>query len=550
MTQTDLEIPKTQAAVQLIAPGELKLNTEKEVFSPGPHQFLAKVEAVGLCFSDLKLLKQFSDHVRKGPIVKGLPAEVLAEIPGYVPGELPTVPGHECVCRILAVGDKVARHRVGERCLVQADYRELRTATSNGAFGYNFEGALQEYLLLDERVVIEPSSGQRYLLPAVEDKSAAAIALAEPWACVEDSYVTVERRTILAGGKLLVVAESGREVAGVENAHAPEGPPASVTELAGDDVTEAALAALPEQGFDDIVYFGAKKETLEALNVKLGAGGILCIVLGGETIGTPVSMGVGRTHYGLTRWVGTGGDDPADAYAIIPETGEIRDGDRVLIVGAGGPMGQMHTIRTICSGRKGLSVVATDFDDERLDSLRKKAGPFAEANGVSVEYVNPQHASVEGAFTYIALMAPIAKLVAAAVGDAAPDARINLFAGIPAPVHHEIDLDTYIARRVFLFGTSGSTIRDLEIVLDKVQRGQLDTNCSVDAVCGMAGAVAGIAAVENRTLAGKIIVYPELREMGLIPLSELATRLPTVAANLDNGGWTMEAEQELLKAAK
>jgi hypothetical protein len=26
---------------------------------------LAKVEAVGLCFSDLKLLKQFSEHSRK-----------------------------------------------------------------------------------------------------------------------------------------------------------------------------------------------------------------------------------------------------------------------------------------------------------------------------------------------------------------------------------------------------------------------------------------------------------------------------------------------------
>jgi threonine dehydrogenase-like Zn-dependent dehydrogenase len=73
--------PETQYAVQLIGPGELRLNTEKEVFPPGPHQVLAKVEAVGLCFSDLKLLKQFGDHVRKGDILGGLDADVLGSIP-------------------------------------------------------------------------------------------------------------------------------------------------------------------------------------------------------------------------------------------------------------------------------------------------------------------------------------------------------------------------------------------------------------------------------------------------------------------------------------
>ncbi len=44
----------------------------------------------------------------------------------------------------------------GERYLVQADYRWLLTANSNAAFGYNFEGALQEYVLMDERVITSP----------------------------------------------------------------------------------------------------------------------------------------------------------------------------------------------------------------------------------------------------------------------------------------------------------------------------------------------------------------------------------------------------------
>ena len=103
-----------------------------------------------------------------------------------MPGSLPTVPGHEVVCRVVAVGDQVKHHKVGQRYLVQADYRQLPTAGgSNAAFGYNFEGGLQEYTLLDERVVIAPD-GDRFLIPAGEDKSASAVALVEPWACVED----------------------------------------------------------------------------------------------------------------------------------------------------------------------------------------------------------------------------------------------------------------------------------------------------------------------------------------------------------------------------
>ena len=118
-------LPETQYAVQLIGPGELTLNTSKEVFRPGPTQVVGRIEAVGLCFSDLKLLKQFSTHARKTDILEGLTADELATIPSYMPGDKPTVPGHEAVCRIVAAGEKVTRCTVGDRRLIQTDYRAL-----------------------------------------------------------------------------------------------------------------------------------------------------------------------------------------------------------------------------------------------------------------------------------------------------------------------------------------------------------------------------------------------------------------------------------------
>ncbi|HVT90570.1 MAG TPA: alcohol dehydrogenase catalytic domain-containing protein [Tepidisphaeraceae bacterium] len=535
-------LPEKQHAVQLVGPGELKLNPAKAVTKPGPHEILIKVEACGLCFSDLKLLKQFNTHARKSEVVGGLTPDVLKGIQSYVPGNKPVVPGHEVVCRIIAVGDKVAKHKVGERCLVQTDYRDLPTASSNAAFGYNFEGGLQEYCIIDERVAID-SRGDRFLIPVGEEKSASAVALVEPWACVEDSYVNKERQTVKTGGKMLVVTEAGHKAEGIDQITS-KNKPASVQ-----NVDPSKVAELPNEGFDDIVYFGASKATIETLNDKLAPRGLMNIVLGGQKIGGKVNTGVGRVHYGMTRWIGTTGSNAADSYKIIPATTEIRPNDSIIVIGAGGPMGQMHIIRNICAGIPGISQVGTDMDDPRLNSLGAKANALATANKTPLKLVNTSKEKITEKFTYWALMAPVPALVDQAIAGSKPGGIINIFAGIPAPTKHELDLDTYIANRLYMFGTSGSVIEDMKIVLRKVETGQLDTNTSLDAISGMAGAMDGIKAIENRTLAGKIIVYPMLHDVPLTPLSELNKSFPTVAAKLKNGQWNKDAEKELLKVA-
>ncbi len=558
-----MEIPKKQYAVQLIGPSQLRLNKEKEVFTPGPTQVLAKIEAVGLCFSDLKLLKQFTEHVRKGEVVSGISQQALSEIPSYVPGAKPAVPGHEGVCRIVAVGEKVEHHKVGERCLIQTDYRDIRTASSNAAFGYNFEGALQEYVLMDERIIMDPHTNERFLIPVGDKMSASAVCLVEPWACVEDSYVSPERRNIKNGGKMLVVAEAGHKIEGIKEILSSKNMPASLTVVVASDEQREVLEGLPvpligasnvsdlaNEAFDDIVYFGAAKKTIEILNDKLAGKGIFNIVLGGKKIGEPVSVGIGRVHYGLTRWIGTAGTSAVESYRHIPSTGEIRAGETVEVVGAGGPMGQMHVIRDVCCGAKNVTLVAADVDDSRLETVGKKAAPLARANKVNLRMVNTKKTPLTEKFSYFALMAPVGVLVADAVKNSLDKCIINVFAGIPAPTRQDLDLDTYIANRCYMFGTSGSVIRDMKIVLSKIESGKLDTNCSVDAISGMAGAVEGIAAVENRTLAGKIIVYPMLHDIGLIPLAKLNECFPTVAAKLVDGQWTKAAEEELLKVAK
>jgi hypothetical protein len=239
------------------------------------------------------------------------------------------------------------------------------------------------------------------------------------------------------------------------------------------------------------------------------------------------------------------GSDPSEAM-VIPPTGEIRPGDKIHVIGAAGPMGVMHVIRDLCQGVEGIEVYAADMDDHRLGLLNRIAEPIASERKVGYHPYNPSRGKPKVAFTYTALMAPVPKLVDGAIADSAAHAIINIFAGIPASVSAPIDLDTYIAKQLYFIGTSGSVLEDMKVVLAKVEMGRLDTDLSVAAITGMAGAVDGIRAVEKALIPGKIIVYPACETLPLTPLDQLAKVLPAVAAKLDNGLWNKNAELALL----
>ncbi len=546
-------IPNIQWAVQLTGPDELRLNTSKPVHQPGPYQILGQVEAVGLCFSDLKLLKQYSKHARKERIGSGIDPAILKEIPSYVPDEMATVPGHETTVRVVAVGKKVKGVRVGARYLVETDYRWLPTTNSNASFGYNFEGGLQQYVLMDQRVITSPE-GELFLLPASEKLSASAVALVEPWACVEEAYAVHERTMLKDGGKMLVVSDGPIDNKLFTAFIGRFGKPAQITLVSKDaGITVAkipivpadSVTALPETGFDDVVYFGNDPTTAEALFGKLAANGLIVFVQNGQSFGRPVIATVGRVHYGNIRMVGTLGCDPSEAM-VIPPTGEIRHGDKIHVIGAAGPMGVMHVIRDLCQGVEGVEVYAADMDDHRLGLLNRIAEPIARERNVGYHPYNPTRGKPKVAFTYTALMAPVPKLVDGAIADSAAHAIINIFAGIPASVSAPIDLDTYIRKQLYFIGTSGSVLEDMKVVLAKVEMGRLDTDLSVAAITGMAGAVDGIRAVEKALIPGKILVYPACETLPLTPLDQLAKVLPAVAAKLDNGLWNLRAEQALL----
>ena len=317
--------------------------------------------------------------------------------------------------------------------------------------------------------------------------------------------------------------------------------------LRGPAVAAAQTSQLERGAYDDVIYFGHDPDSVGQLFPLLAPHGLLNIVLCGRRFPRPVPVAVGRVHYAGIRLVGTTGFDPAASMAAVPHSGEIREGARLHVVGAGGPMGAMHVIRALSLGTAGLEVVASDIDSDRLASLTRIAAPLAAANGHSFRAYNVNEERPTGAFDDIALMVPGPSLVAGAVEQAGNRAVINVFAGIPADVNADLDLNAYIEKGCYLIGTSGSVLEDMKTVLAKVEEGALDTNLSVAAVGGLEAAIPGIQAIEERKVGGKVVIYPSCRGLGLTTLDEMESELPQAAALLHDGVWSHEAERAVLE---
>jgi D-arabinose 1-dehydrogenase-like Zn-dependent alcohol dehydrogenase len=131
----DYPVPATMRAWPLTGAGFESLGSSGRPVSvpvpkPGPRELLLRVDAVGICFSDVKLIRAGAAHPRlKGRDLK----------------KDPTRPGHEVSLTVAAVGAELgSQYSRGDRFTIQADvYYEGR----NLAFGYWIPGGFSEYVL-------------------------------------------------------------------------------------------------------------------------------------------------------------------------------------------------------------------------------------------------------------------------------------------------------------------------------------------------------------------------------------------------------------------
>jgi hypothetical protein len=129
-----------------------------------------------------------------------------------------------------------------------------------------------------------------------------------------------------------------------------------------------------------------------------------------------------------------------------------------------------------------------------------------------------------------------------------PDGMFVAFAGMPVGTCVPVDLTNVYLHHAQYTGTSGLKYEDQKAVLDRSNEGKLSPGRMVAAVGGMETARDAIVGVIEGAYPGKIVVFPQLHDLPLMGLDELAEKLPAVAEKLGPGNvWTVEAEAALFE---
>jgi len=572
----DEPLPTTQWLLPLYGKGFENLGRDGQLIQApvpeyGPDELLARHDAVGLCFSDTKVIRYGEDHPRIYRDIRDMKAD-------------PVVLGHEVSMTIVGVGENLkGQYHVGERYIIQAD---IHLGGVGMAYGYEIQGGLSQYNVIDQRVL--HGDHGNYLIPVQPDTGYAESALTEPWACVIAAYQLEYRTGLKPGGFTWIIGAGGDQPytisAGFDEESHPDhlllsDAPAGFGDwlrtraaALGVEVTEVDdIAAPPVELVDDIVLLGADADLIEAVSPRLANFGILAIVAD-EPLPRKVEMDVGRVHY--NRWVCIGGTGPdiARIYGKKPVRSTLRPRGRAWFVGAGGPMGRMHVQRAIQVTDGPSTIVCTDISGPRLDDLHATFAAEAKAKGIEFACLNPldkeEYASAMAAaerrtrkerkktrkerkkegFDDIIVLAPVPAVISEAAIHLAPQGVMNVFAGVPRGTMASIDLSDAYLKDARVIGHSASTIDDLRLMLRQAETGTLSPNRSVAAVGSLSAARSGLRAVEETTFPGKIVIYPNIKEFPLTALPDLKDKLPSVYAKLKDGQvWTAEAEQEWLR---
>ena len=535
-----------------------------DIPEPTDDQLLIRIDAVGLCFSDVKLIRQGAEH---------------AKLYGRDLRQEPTRLGHEPSVTVIKVGANLAdRYSEGQRLAIQPD---IHVDGKSTAYGYTIPGGLIQYHTIGSEV-LDADDGS-YVIPVDDSISYAGAALSEPWACVVGAYQQRRRLQPMDGGTMWIIGspDDATEYSSSQGI----GNPATIvlsnvsdhvaawidqargegsTVIIDNGVTAENVAAKSaehtgETGFDDIFVLNQTSAALiEEVAKTIAFRGTMTMV-GTEPLDGNPQTDVGRLHYHYTAYLGTTNSDISTAWGEERNRADLVPGGLTVVVGAGGPMGQMHMQRAIEMDNGPATIIGLDLDQERMDRANTMLAPMAQAAGRTLILFNSgegqdavdaliaEHSDGKGADDVI-VSVPSGPLMGESSKMMSPDGMLVLFAGVLNGTMAPLNLsDVYLNNAQFT-GTSGSSIADQESVISSTVDGSLTPSHNLAAVGGIEAGAAGVQALIDGDYAGKVMIFPQLVGLDLMGLDALAEKHPDIGEKLGpNNTWTNEAEQLLFE---
>ncbi|KAA3646522.1 MAG: alcohol dehydrogenase [Chloroflexi bacterium] len=565
----DVPVPDKTWLWNMYGPGieNIGLDGEAEqqaVPRPSDNQLLVRVDSVGMCFSDVKLIQQGGDH----------PKLYNRDLKSN-----PTRLGHEAALTVIEVGKNLkGEYAPGQRLAVQPDIYQDNIST---AYGYTIPGGLTQFHLVGPEI-LDADDGA-YVISVDDELGYAETALTEPWACVEAAYTQRRRLSPKSGGWMWIIGQvdDSAEYSFAKGIQAPativtSNLPESLKEeiaaqkargakvIRRDDLTIEDIPGFVKEltskrGFDDIVILDPPSATFVSEVAKHIAFRGTLNIIGQQPLSEKVDLDIGRIHYHYTAYVGNRGPDIDASYGEQRNRAELAEGGTAVFIGAGGPMGQMHVQRAIEMPDGPAVLVATEVNEERLKVLEERFGPLAKKHHKQLHAFSPSTSEVgllafiqeltdgRGADDVVASV-PVAALIEEAADLLGNNGMLVLFAGVPNSTYAPLDINSVYLHNAQFTGTSGSGLDDQRAVIAKAQSNQLSPNRSVAAIGGMQAARDGIEAMMTGKYAGKVVIFPQINELPLIGLDELAETYPEIAKTLgEDEMWTLESEVALIE---
>jgi threonine dehydrogenase-like Zn-dependent dehydrogenase len=370
MTQTSSVVPDEMRALVLEGTGFEHLKIRKvPVPRPGPRQMLARVDAAGICTSNIKLVEQGPKH---------------SMLYGWDITRHPLILGDEGSVTLVEVGDELRdRYHPGERYVIQPavdhtpiNYRERYRNEGKGvvkvAVGYTLAGHLAEYILVTEEIL---AADCLISLPNAE-LPFAHVAMSEPLSCAisgQDHHLHLTQENPLAprgvlkglkpGGVTLIIGSGamGRmhvdlalsyrpraivttdliderldRVRQLFGARAEElGVDLHAVNPSGADVQGLLNDLTDHRGADDVIVAVGSAKAIEMAQGYTARGGVLNLFgglkKGEDVIGLDTSM----VHYKEVNVTGSSGGSPWDVVRTLElmESGEVNAGAHITRIG-------------------------------------------------------------------------------------------------------------------------------------------------------------------------------------------------------------------------
>lgn len=556
------EIPTEHSAWPLYGAGVESLGKNgKPVERPVPafsdDELLMRIDAVSLCYTDVKEIKQGPNH----PRLTGRDLTVD-----------PIVPGHEICMTVVAVGKNLAdSYQIGDRYTMQPD---VWVDGKSIPFCFGMDGGYRQYAKIGAEI-LQGDAGN-YLIPIPDDMSYAASAITEPWACVEAAYRMQYRTKIADSGSVWVIGGDGMRSdfdftdilkdsnpgqITVTNVHSSvlenlkticEKNSIPITEIAWSDGVQLECA------YDDVIALDCSASMIDQASKKIAKNGILALLQQGE-MQNKFEMDLGRLHYDNILFVGSEKINVADAYQQTPARVTLKENGIAWILGAGGPMGRMHLQRAIESKSGPRFIIASEVTQDRFASLKDFFEPLAQRHEKELVIIDPvrekeEYESLmakvidEGGVDDIEVMVAVAPVIEDAPKFLAKDGVMNLFAGLKRGVCGKFDAGLiYGPRQARYIGHSGSALADQRAVVDRSISGELKPELSVAAVGGFNQIADGIRAMKEWIYPGKIVIYPHVPNYPLTALYEFEQKDQEIYEALGEGStWTARAESIFL----